>query len=186
MNEEMRGKLINLLDEVDASPATRQSFLDNPISVLNSRLALGLDDHIAKTPIANQLLIAALKNDSAVEQLQKTTAQYQAGTIDLTTARSEVAKTLVDSEVIGSDDWLKRLRESLRPPIDPALLNPDLPPPEMFDPQAIAIPNIAAAVDIVVVVTEAAVVNSEVIFSGRGRNDATDVRRIARTLGRGQ
>jgi hypothetical protein len=184
MGESKREQLIAMLDNIDKSPAAKQDFLDSPIAVINKSLNLGLDDHISRTPVANKLLIAALKDEDATSRLQETTARYQAGDIDLTTARATMADTLIDAAAQpGSEEWLKALKDSLRPPVDPSLLDPAL-APEKFDPQAIAIPNIAAAVDIVVVVTEAAIVNSEAFFSGRGRNDAMDIRRIARTLGR--
>lgn len=184
MEDSKREQLIAMLDKIEKSPADRQEFLDSPITIINKSLNLGLDDHISRTPVANRLLIAALKDESATSRLQETTARYQAGDIDLTTARATMADTLIDAAAQpGSEEWLKALKDSVRPPLDPSLHDPAL-PPEKFDPQAIAIPNIAAAVDIVVVVTEAAVVNSEVFFSGRGRNDVMDIRRIARILGR--
>lgn len=186
MGGSKREQLLALLDRVDQSPAAQAEFLESPIAMINRALELGLDEHIAKTPVANKLLIAALRDENTTTRLQKTTSEYQAGEIDIQTARSAMTETLIEAIDFDEKEWWKELLNSLRSPIDPALIDQELPPPEKFDPQAIAIANVAAAVDIVVVVTEAAVFNSELVFTGRGRNDIVDIRRLARTLGRGE
>lgn len=173
MDAERSFKLNALLARVEASPDERARFLARPVEMLTEDLQLKESTKDVDLSLANQLLIATLRNPDAIKALSESSKRHQAGEIDASMMRSDIAKTLIQhSPPEISEQLAKRWGVN------------DLPNFQL-DPHAMGMANVAVAVDTVVVVTEAAVVNSEYVFSGRDRLSHDQIQRMSNILGGG-
>jgi hypothetical protein len=172
MDVQKHQQLVKLLSKIETSDFDRETFLSKPIETLNEAMQLGIDPSI-DIGLANDLVLSILKNTEAIETINNLTTSYQAGDININTYRLNTAEALFAHATADVKDKLKKIWGG-----EPKFI----PPRDEVD---APIANVAIAVDIVVVVTEAVAFNSEYVFSGNARTTANDINRIATVISKG-
>lgn len=168
MNPLQHRELTKLIDELKANPMRRADFLRDPVKALSPMIGPSRASS-ADLGLSNQVLIATMGNPELMDELRGFSVQHESGEIDEATLTQLTASSL--NQHLPND--LKR-----------QLNHPALEDRSGLSSPALA--NIIVHVDIVVLVTQAAVVNSEVVFNGMADKSAVKLINIANLLAKGR
>lgn len=167
MDSKQHQELIRLIDDLKTDATRRAAFLQEPVKTLAPVIGTS-GATSADLSLSNQVLLAIMRNPQLMDELRDFSAQHDSGQIDDVKLAQLTAGSL--SQHL-SDDLKKQIHH-------PGLEAPGLGP--------VALANLIAHVDIVVVITEAAVVNSRVVFSGITDPSMVKLKDIANMLAKGQ
>lgn len=152
MTPEIHKKLLDFIKNVEDSSAARESFIGDPVKTIKAALDLKSEgDH--DLSVANQVLLSVLSNKPLLHDLRDHSIKFDKKEINLDQLRASSAKSLIENlptelKKKVNQHWITAQGSEI--------------------PSPVAMANIIVAVDTVAVLTEAAVIHSEVFFSATG------------------
>lgn len=173
MDEAKFSQLTRLLDRVSTEPSTRESFLEDPLRTVSTSLNLPAAPTSVEPDLANALVLSVLRSPEALSALKEVNAKRDAAELDDLAAKQETAKVVLAAAPAELQTRLLKLWGDKQPHLPG------------FDPKP-ALANLIVHVDVVAVVTKAAVVHEDYVFNGSGVPDITDLQKVANALAHGQ
>jgi hypothetical protein len=173
MKKEQRDNLKKFIENISNSPEERKAFISNPFNSIKTSLNLEITEESINLGLANSLLISILQSPETTKELTSISKDYSNKLFDLEEARRLTSQTIWNS---ASEDLKAKILMHR---------GEQYPPAPGIDPR-FAMANIAVAVDIVAVLTQAVAIHSEYIFSGRSNSGQLDIQSIANILTRGE
>ncbi len=173
MSPKTNTQLSAFLTNISSDASARKSFLKDPLKTISTFLQLPQIDSGMDNDLTNSIVLSALRSPEAISAIKKINAKRDAMKIDDMQTKQETAKVLLDA---APDDLKIRLI---------ALWGGENPSLPGFNPQA-GMANIIVHVDVVVVMTKAAVMHEDIVFSGSISPRQSELQKIANSLAQGQ
>lgn len=168
MDTRQHKQLTDLIDDLKANPLRRAEFLKEPIKTL-APLVGSSGAASSDLSLANQVLLATLRNAKLMDELRGHSVQHQSGEIDDTKLTQLTADSLSNHL---PDEILQKVN------------HPGMKHGPAAGPLALA--NVVVHVDVAVIVTEIAVVHGTTFFNGMTDRSMLKLKDFANELAKGQ